>query len=181
MVVVADAALTGMLHYDGLADSADGLLPHLERTRRLDVMGAPDTGAFAVVVIGLTMLARVAAIGSMRFDGQQLAVLVILWSMARTGMAITLRHVPYARGQGLVSAFSGGGGAIPGGVVVVVIALVAAGPSVRLAAVMAAGVLAFVAVIALAWRRIGGYTGDVLGAAGVISETVGLVVASARW
>jgi cobalamin synthase len=39
----------------------------------------------------------------------------------------------------------------------------------------------FVAVVALAVRRLGGYTGDVLGAAGVVAETVGLVVAAARW
>jgi adenosylcobinamide-GDP ribazoletransferase len=48
--------------------------------------------------------------------------------------------------------------------------------------VFAAGALAgFGAVLALAWRRLGGYTGDVLGAAGVVAETVGLLVAAARW
>jgi cobalamin synthase len=40
---------------------------------------------------------------------------------------------------------------------------------------------AFVAVVAFAVRRVGGYTGDVLGAAGVIAETAGLIVAAARW
>ena len=40
---------------------------------------------------------------------------------------------------------------------------------------------AFAAVVALAVRRVGGYTGDVLGAAGVVAETVGLLVAAARW
>jgi adenosylcobinamide-GDP ribazoletransferase len=39
----------------------------------------------------------------------------------------------------------------------------------------------FVAVVVLARRRIGGFTGDVLGAAGVIGETVSLLAASARW
>jgi cobalamin synthase len=36
-------------------------------------------------------------------------------------------------------------------------------------------------VVALAYRRLGGYTGDVLGAAGLVAETVGLLVAAARW
>jgi cobalamin synthase len=47
-------------------------------------------------------------------------------------------------------------------------------------AVGAAGV-AFVAVLGLARHRLDGYTGDVLGAAGVVAETVGVLVASAKW
>jgi cobalamin synthase len=47
--------------------------------------------------------------------------------------------------------------------------------------VAASGLAGFGAVVAFAWRRLGGYTGDVLGAAGLIAETVGLVVAAARW
>jgi cobalamin synthase len=42
-------------------------------------------------------------------------------------------------------------------------------------------VAGFAAVALLAVRRLGGYTGDVLGAAGVVAETLGLVVAAARW
>ena len=45
----------------------------------------------------------------------------------------------------------------------------------------AAAAAVFAGVIGLAVRRLGGYTGDVLGAAGVIAETVGLLVAAARW
>jgi len=59
-------------------------------------------------------------------------------------------------------------------------ALVAArgiGGVVAVLAGLAAGTL----VVLLALRRIGGFTGDVLGAAGVVTETVALVVASARW
>jgi adenosylcobinamide-GDP ribazoletransferase len=48
-------------------------------------------------------------------------------------------------------------------------------------AVAAAGLAGFGAVLTLAWRRLGGYTGDVLGAAGIVAETVGLLVAAARW
>ncbi len=47
-------------------------------------------------------------------------------------------------------------------------------------AIAAAGSSAL-AVVAFARRRIGGFTGDVLGAAGVMAETVGLVVAAAKW
>src|SRR3954451_21883132 len=59
LVVLADLALTGMLHMDGLVDSADGLLPHAPtegheeeggRQWRLDVMQQADIGAFGVVI-----------------------------------------------------------------------------------------------------------------------------------
>ena len=43
------------------------------------------------------------------------------------------------------------------------------------------GLVAAVGVVELARHRIGGFTGDVLGAAGMVTETVALVVASARW
>ena len=45
---------------------------------------------------------------------------------------------------------------------------------------MAAGTVAAGVVLGFAWRRVGGFTGDVLGAAGILGETVGLLVASAR-
>jgi adenosylcobinamide-GDP ribazoletransferase len=48
-------------------------------------------------------------------------------------------------------------------------------------ATVAAMVAGFAAVAVLALRRLGGYTGDVLGAAGVVAETLGLLVAAARW
>ena len=62
--------------------------------------------------------------------------------------------------------------------VVVVVATLGGWAGVAAATALVAG---FAAVVALAVRRLGGYTGDVLGAAGVVAETVGLVVAAARW
>ena len=56
-----------------------------------------------------------------------------------------------------------------------------AGRGLHGVAAVGAEVLAMVLVLALAQRRIGGFTGDVLGAAGVVGETVGLLVLAARW
>ena len=84
--------------------------------------------------------------------------------------------------EGIASGFAGRSVAPAAVTAVVALAVVAvavggwAGPVTALAA--AGG---FAAVVALAERRIGGYTGDVLGAAGVVAETVGLLVAAARW
>jgi len=247
LAVSADAALTGMLHLDGLADSADGLLPPLPRDRRLEVMSAPDVGAFGMVVVVLVLAARVAALAALAPDPLLVAG---LWAAARAAMAITLATVPYARRTGgLAAAFGatppashapprgarrgpvpaagpppGSGSShppagpaagldaagVPGGSESgrsraeaatgsagvrssrVVRVAAGAGLVVALAVVVAAagwsGVLAGVgllfgarAVVALARRRLGGFTGDVLGAAGVMGETVALLAAAARW
>ena len=185
LAVSADLALTGMLHVDGLADSADGLLPHLgppaqARPRRLEIMAEPTVGAFAVTVVVGTLLLRWAALSSMAAD---VWLVCGLWVLSRSLMAAVLTSVPYAREEGLAGAFLGApGGAVAaaaGGLVAAV--LVIAGVGLPAVAVVAAALAAGAGVVVLAVRRLGGFTGDVLGAAGVVAEAVGLVVASARW
>ncbi|MDQ2729862.1 MAG: adenosylcobinamide-GDP ribazoletransferase, partial [Actinomycetota bacterium] len=94
LAVVADLALTGMLHVDGLADSADGLLAPMPRARRLEVMATPDVGAFGVTVVAVVLLARVAGL-----DATKPAPLLIagLWCASRTLMAAAVTVLPYAR------------------------------------------------------------------------------------
>jgi adenosylcobinamide-GDP ribazoletransferase len=64
--------------------------------------------------------------------------------------------------------------------IVVGAGLVAMGRGDAVAGVAALGIAA-AAVVALAVRRVGGFTGDVLGAAGLVGETAGLTVAAAGW
>jgi adenosylcobinamide-GDP ribazoletransferase len=179
LAVVADAALTGMLHLDGLADSADGLLPPVDRERRLAIMATPEVGAFGLVTVLLVLVARVGALAELTPDPLLLAG---LWAGARAGMALTMAIVPYARGTGAATGFAGhstvsGALTLVGALVLVAVTL-GGWAGVATPVALAAG---FVAVVAVAVRRLGGYTGDVLGAAGVVAETVGLVVAAARW
>jgi adenosylcobinamide-GDP ribazoletransferase len=183
LVVAADLALTGLLHVDGLIDAADGLLPHLDRARRLEVMAEPEVGAYGVAVAAVVLLCRWVALASLPTAALLLAG---LWCGSRTAMAVVVRTQPYARAGagagGLATAFLGTGAAAPL-VAGAAGAAVLAGlwrPLPGVVAVVAEGFTA-AAVIALARRRLGGFTGDVLGAAGVLGETVGLLVAAARW
>ena len=180
-MLVADLTLTGMLHIDGLADSADGLLPHHNGTaRRLEVMAAPDVGAFGVAVVVVVLLLRFAALAS-----QPVSVLLVagLWCGSRTVMAVGARAFPYARAEGgLASAFTGGDwrpSRFCG--LVAAVALGALADGLRTGIAVGACIAAGLVVLFAARRRIGGYTGDVLGAAGIIGETVGLLVAAAKW
>lgn len=182
VAVTADLAFTGMLHFDGLLDSADGLLPPIDRRRRLQVMSAPDVGAFAVGVGGSALVLRWAALWALR---PNVLIITSLWCLSRSGMAVAARTVPYAReneGGGLASAFAGRARVLPVvlGVGISVVAACTWRPLAGGVSVLAAGVAA-AGVVALGRARLGGYTGDVLGASGFVAETVGLVVAAARW
>jgi adenosylcobinamide-GDP ribazoletransferase len=147
LAVLADLALTGMLHVDGLADSADGLLPHLgAKERRLEVMRQPDVGAFGVGAVVGGLLVEAAA-------------------------SVAMLSMPYARDDGLASAFRGHS---PLAALAAVIASTGLALVDPLAAVAVA--LGFLPKVLLAGRRSGGFTGDVLGAAGVVAETTGLVL-----
>ncbi len=180
VVVAADLGLTGLLHLDGLVDAADGLLPPMERSRRLTVMSAPDAGAFGVGAAGVVLLLRWSALAATR---PTVWLLAGLWCLSRTVMALVVRTGRYARPEGgLASLFAG-----PTRWPVLVLGLAAAAgmcAAWRVTAGLAAAATAALfagLTVALAQRRLGGYTGDVLGATAMVAETAGLLVAAARW
>jgi cobalamin 5'-phosphate synthase/cobalamin synthase len=178
IVVVADLALTGALHFDGLLDSADGLLPHLRRERRLAVMADPHVGAFAFATGAAVLLLRTTALAVLLVPRPFL--LASLWALSRTAMAVTALTGRYARSHGLASSFVTGAGSwvVPGiaGAVLSLVLALADDPESILAVIAAA--LAAAGVAWLAQRRIDGFTGDTLGAGGIVAETAGLVIAA---
>jgi adenosylcobinamide-GDP ribazoletransferase len=180
LTIAADLALTGMLHVDGLADAADGLLPQLTRQRRLDVMSEPAIGAYGITVTASVLLLRFAALASMR---PSILLIAGAWCASRTVMAVAARALPYARPEGGLATVMLGGDwrpvALYGVIASVSLGAFASGRGTEVA--VAAGLLASAGVVLFARRRIGGFTGDVLGAAGVVGETVALVVAAAKW
>ncbi len=179
LTVTLAAALTGLLHFDGLADAADGLLPHAERDRRLAIMRTPDVGAFGASVLVLVMLAQTVALSA---TNAQVLVVAALWVASRAVAAGVVATVPYARPDGgLATALIEGAPRWPGLAVLpaVAIATIGAGLAGFISVVVATA--AGCAVVAFARHQLGGFTGDVLGAAIVVSETAGLVVLAARW
>lgn len=177
LVVAADLAVTGMLHVDGLADTADGLLPHLDRERRLDVMRAPDVGAFALAVVPTVLLVRWACLATDRVEP---LALVGVWAASRTLMAVTPALVPYARHGGLASPFLDGASPATAAWSIPVAGLLVAVHGIRGVVALVAALAVGALLIGAARRRLGGFTGDVLGAAGVVAETVALLALSAR-
>ena len=181
------AVLTRGLHLDGLADTADGLGPLRERERALAVMHQGDVGPFGVVTLVLTLLLQVACLTALLgVDGGWLAlwvgVVTARVAMARTG----LPAVPFADGSSLgrmvartvsVRWLLGWVLVLAGGLVL------ATGADLRVAAGLAgsaaAGLLAAELLFRHARRRLGGVTGDVMGAMGETATTATLLVAAA--
>jgi adenosylcobinamide-GDP ribazoletransferase len=179
LVVVADLAVTGMLHFDGLADSADGLLCHATRTERLRIMRTPDVGAFGVIAVVVILLGRVSALS---VEPVSILLIAALWCASRTVVAALPGFLAYARDEGIASPMLTTPASAWPLIALIPAAVVAAvADGVRGGAATAATVVGAIGVAALAKRRIGGFTGDVLGAAIVVGETLGLIVAAAKW
>ncbi|HMQ26241.1 MAG TPA: adenosylcobinamide-GDP ribazoletransferase, partial [Acidimicrobiales bacterium] len=176
IAIAVDLAITGLLHVDGLADAADGLLPHLDRARRLEVMRQPDVGAFALGVVPCVLLLRWAALAS---GGTSPWSIIAVWSLSRTLAAAVPSFVPYARNDGLATPFLGASNRwvliafVPG----CALLAVAQGPIGVLAA--GVGAIGAGALVRLAVGRLGGFTGDVLGACILVFETLALIVLAA--
>jgi adenosylcobinamide-GDP ribazoletransferase len=181
------AALTRGLHLDGLADTADGLGPLRGRERALQVMHQGDVGPFGVVALVLTLLLQVAALAALvDAPGGWLAVWTAVVA-ARLVMAGTgLPGVPVAEGSSLGRAVAGtvsrrwwtGCTAVTAGLV----ALAARGDWLlagQVAGSAAAGLAAGWLLGRRARARLGGVTGDVMGAMGETTAAVTMLVAAA--
>ena len=170
VLAVAVLALgSGGLHLDGLADTADGLAVPGDVARRLDVMRAGDVGPVGAAALVLVLMTQAAAIGGVldRHAGADAAVTVGLAVVASRGCLAPAcaRGVPAARGEGLGSTVAGSVPVAGAALVVVVLAglalLLDGGQGLGGAA---AAVVATALVVLQARRRLGGVTGDVLGA-----------------
>jgi adenosylcobinamide-GDP ribazoletransferase len=170
--------LTGALHEDGLADLADGLGGRGDAAERLAVMRDSRTGAFGVLALGLSLIARVAALAALPAP-LGVGALVAAHALGRSGLPLVMAREPYARDDGL--AVSAGRPRESDALLAVglgaVFALLALGWIAGILAILLA-TLVTVGIARLARRRLGGQTGDVLGAIEQLAEILVLAVAA---
>ncbi|WP_040685023.1 adenosylcobinamide-GDP ribazoletransferase [Nocardiopsis halotolerans] len=183
------ALLTRGLHLDGLADLADGLGSGRPAEGALEVMRRSDIGPFGVVTLVVALAAQVLSLGQLVTVSAGAALAGAAAAGAAGRLAVTLActpRVPSARPEGL-GAFVAGTVRWPGASAAAVLTAVVClagwvhAPGFALACVLAAvaGLLAAGGVLRRAVRRLGGVTGDVLGALVETAATVVLVVAAA--
>jgi adenosylcobinamide-GDP ribazoletransferase len=187
LAIAASAALTRALHLDGLADFADGLGSGRPAGQALDIMKRSDIGPFGVVTLVLAVLIQVSALARAQELGRGAIAVVAAAVTARLAMTVACR-------SGVTAARPGGLGALVAGSVrpataaALVLGVLAAAAALAVAGLVgwifvvaiAAGLAASGAATALAVRRLGGITGDVLGALAEIAATVCLLVTALR-
>jgi adenosylcobinamide-GDP ribazoletransferase len=179
LALAATAAASGALHEDGLADSADGLLGGGTVVTRLAIMRDSRSGPYGVLALIFSVGLRAAALAALGDPVRVAAALVAAHAAARGGLPLVLRALDPARSDGL-GALAGrpeAGTAWTAAAIGAAIALVALRVGAGVVALLVAGA-AMALVAGLARRRIGGYTGDVLGAVEQVGETVMLLAAS---
>ena len=181
LAVAVLAAGSRGLHLDGLADLADGLGSRRPADQALEIMKRSDIGPFGVVTLVFALLIQVAALAQAQTLGHGVAAVVAAAVAGRLSLTWACRRgVPAARGTGLGAMVAGTvNPLIP--VALTVAALAAAypfGPVILVG--VAAGLAVSLAVTAWVVRRLGGITGDVLGALVEITATVCLVVTAVR-
>lgn len=174
VVVGTWAVLTRMLHWDGLADTADGLLGGSTPDRRLAIMWDSSVGAFGAVVIVFVLMVQVVAIAALVASGDFLEIVVVPL-VGRVAASVALwTNVP-ARSDGLARTLSGRDGLRGWIVAGVPLLAVLARPEVATLLVVGAGlVLAYLVPRTLS-SRVGGVTGDIVGASVLLVESAVLV------
>jgi len=191
LTVALLAVLTRAMHLDGLADTADGLGSGKPAADALEVMRRGDVGPFGVVTLVLVLLVQVLALAELIAAGLGFAGLLLALVVSRLSLPLLCsRGIPAARPDGLGQVVAGtvsrgrlAGSFALAGLVLVPLALVSpgwqalgVGVVTRAVAVAAMALLAAGLLARRATSRLGGLTGDVLGAAVEITFTVALVV-----
>jgi adenosylcobinamide-GDP ribazoletransferase len=170
------ALLTRGLHLDGVADLADGLGSRKPAAQALEIMKRSDIGPFGVVTLVLILLVQVTALARADQTGRGPVAIVVAAVAARLAIMLACRQGVPAAQPGLGAMVAGTVNPLAGIVLAqaAVLCAVAVGPIYGLALV--AGLLVSFGLTALATRRLGGITGDVLGAVAETTAAICLVV-----
>ena len=173
LIVTLEAFLTGALHMDGLADTADGLGGGRDREHALSIMRDHAVGTYGAVALILLIVLKVTSMAALITRPHWWVYLLLAPSLGRWTVLPLARFFRYARG-GTSAINYMGMGELAWGTAVTAVVCVAVG-QVR-------GVICWAAVAILTAlfglyckKRIGGVTGDTLGANVEIGESAVLV------
>lgn len=157
---------TRALHLDGLADTADALGSGKPAAQALDIARKSDIGPFGVITLILTLMIQIVAVASFPDGGRAYLVFVLAVVTGRIALAWACTRVwPAARQDGLGVVVAG---SLPIGIAILwTIAGLAFGAwllGITGAISIVIGLVACTMILTMTRRRLGGVTGDVLGA-----------------
>ncbi|MBS0970143.1 adenosylcobinamide-GDP ribazoletransferase [Chimaeribacter arupi] len=177
LAVTTNVLVTGAFHLNGLADSCDGLFSRSGRARALEIMRDSRIGTYGAAAVVLTLLIRVGAIYQMSVSGYaMLPVLLATPLLSRGTLLLLMFRQNYAREDGLGNLYIG---KICPRRFVLTLLITLAGVAL-LCGVMSLIAVAVTLFFALMFRsavqeKIGGQTGDTLGAGNELFEIVFLL------
>jgi adenosylcobinamide-GDP ribazoletransferase len=186
--VVATVWLTGAFHEDGLADTCDGLGGAVSRARALEIMKDSRIGSYGAVGLVLALVLKVATVAALAGHAASVAgaVAALVWGHAasRAAPVLLVWRLPYAgdpehaKAKPLATQIGGAGVAVAlAWLGVLAVGLLWLWPALW-APLTVSAVAALLANLWCArWlrRRLGGFTGDTLGATQQITELAGLL------
>ena len=174
MAISAMISITGALHEDGLADFADAVLSAGTKTEKLKIMRDSGIGAYGTLTLVITLGLRVAAIAIIAEAGAAAAAAALIATAvaSRAALPAMMHRMKLARRSGFAVAAGrpDQNQAIIAAVLGAAVALLFLGPLTGIVALVI-GALGVLKIAYFAQRSIGGYTGDVLGAAQQLMET----------
>lgn len=176
VVLVTQIMVTGALHEDGLADVVDGFFGGWTKEQRLEIMKDSHIGSYGT-------LALILAVG-LRWQALTIVcptpfAIVAVAALSRAPMAVMMSTLTNARGTGLAQSVGRPTMQVAG--IAIVIGVAASVLTAGALATMGMLIFMFLATVTVAQTaktRIGGQTGDVLGATQQVCEVAGLVVLS---
>jgi adenosylcobinamide-GDP ribazoletransferase len=179
LLLAAWALLTGGLHLDGLADTADAWIgSHGDKEKSLAIMKDPHSGPIAIMIVVLVLLAKFATLKTL-LTRNAWEILVWVPVLGRTAILLMLVTTPYARPQGMGVRYAN---YLPRTAskllllgVVAVIAWRLRWNGITLVLLLGSGLIG---LRHLLLQRLGGTTGDTLGATCELTETATLVILS---
>lgn len=171
LAITSATICTGAMHEDGLADSADGLWGGFDRERRLEIMRDSHIGTYGVLALILSMTLRITALATLVSSGNLVSAVLAAFVLSRAAIGLPMALLPHARKDGLavqtgrpprqLAAFG------VGLALAVAWAFLGFVPMV-LAATMVA--ITTFAAARIAMAKLGGQTGDILGATQQLAE-----------
>lgn len=185
LALAALALVTGGLHEDGMADTADGIGGGRDRDSKLAIMRDSRIGTYGVMALVLGLIVKAACLGALA-QGPATAVIALLAASGAFSRALIvwlMASTPPARSDGLAqsvgqpSDFTSRNALLVGGVITILLLLLTRGV-VPAVATMVIGTLVAVLVRSVAMRQVGGHTGDICGALQFLVETAMIAAAA---
>jgi len=176
--LLAQLMLTGALHEDGLADTADGFFGGRTRERKLEIMRDSRIGTFGTLALLISTALRAVALVNIASPHLVMIALVISGCLARSAILLVAASVKPARNDGLASGLKYlPYHSIAGGLAFALLLTLALRPSQCILLLIVTISISF---CTCRWtiNQIGGHTGDLLGATAVLTEVMLLTVLS---